>query len=920
MKTKYSGMNLWREFFYYLFYSGLNNKPYGNSTTTAAIKSKIGIVPFLNGGLFQEAFENETGWNDSAVKVDNKAFDLIFEKLLNPYNFTVEENTPLNEEVALNPDLLGNAYEELISERHGQGAYYTHPTEVELMCRESLKTYITEHSKIDSSAITKLIYSHSSEDFTDTEAFETYKLLTNLKILDPAVGSGAYPVKMMQELVSIHQALARRIISGSLGKLLSDAQVDPENRYKFKLDIIRNNLYGTDIDHFAVEIAKLRFWLSLVVDYNAGINSPDDLNHIPALPNLDFKLRTGDSLIAKIKKGKAKDSKIGYNLDLMFNRKQIDAFFEEPIRKLSAMKSNFFNYESIKNLRHVPKEKLKKEIEELEKNLAKEIGITEIETFKGINHILWQIHFAEVFDENLNFGFDICIANPPYLRQEKIDELFKNFESGVTKEELAEAYESIYANKRIRIDRKSDLYVYFYLRAINLLKENILGYVWRRVIGIAADIQIKVFCRDLPGGHNPGITGDFVKILEGLDNLFAMLGPQEVLSATLLIIPVGIDEEEFALALGGFVALTSHHQDAGWDAGAEKEIGPQADDRLDMVLFHQFLTDLILATAPEKDAMGHDRGHDAPGPEGCQHVQGKKKIGLLFFGWEAVGGKSLRVAELLFFIRQAEGRIGENTVKSLQFATLQMLGGGEGIIIFNESPLEDTVQDKVHLANGPCRTLVVLAVKGEVIRIAAMFAHMLPGIDKHPARTAARVVDALSLLGINQADHEADHVAGSVELAPFLSGRFGKHVNQILVSRAKQVAMLEILVSHPVFAKMGNKLPQFCIRYRLFTNCAGIINLFEHTPESKIVLRKCFKCLIQGITDILVGGFINRSETCLRRHKKTFIQVVILCQLLGLLLCCAACHLLTDDPLPLLLEYVGTALEKQHAKNKIFIL
>lgn len=466
--------NMWENFFYHLFFRGLNRKYNGGvSEYPESLRKLIGYVPFLNGGLFQETIksDDEKSWNDKEVNVDNKAFELIFNTLLNAYNFTIEENTPLDIEVALNPDLLGNAYEELIAERHGQGAYYTHPIEVGLMCRESLKTYLTEHTKTESLSIAKLVDFYSSEDLTDTEAFEIYKLLTTIKILDPAIGSGAYPVRMMQELVHIHQSLAKKIISGPLGRIVSESKIDPDNRYQFKLDIIRTSIYGADIDHFAVEIAKLRFWLSLVVDYDIIIKSYDDLNSIPALPNLDFKLRTGDSLIAKVKKGKSKDGKAGYNLDLMFQHNQMDAFFEEPIRKLAAMKNNYFNFELIKDKRKVSKELLKKEIEELEKNLAKEIGITEIETFKGINHILWQIHFAEIFDENLNFGFDICIANPPYLRQEKINELFKTFESGVTKDELVAAYENLFSNKKIKIDKKSDLYVYFFLRGVNLLKE-----------------------------------------------------------------------------------------------------------------------------------------------------------------------------------------------------------------------------------------------------------------------------------------------------------------------------------------------------------------------------------------------------------------------------------------------------------------
>ncbi len=92
--------------------------------------------------------EQSKEWKGTDVKVDNKVFDEIFGRLLDRYNFTIQENTPLDVEAALSPDLLGYAYEELIAEQHGQGVFYTHPTEGGLMCRESLKTYLQEHTSL----------------------------------------------------------------------------------------------------------------------------------------------------------------------------------------------------------------------------------------------------------------------------------------------------------------------------------------------------------------------------------------------------------------------------------------------------------------------------------------------------------------------------------------------------------------------------------------------------------------------------------------------------------------------------------------------------------------------------------------------------------------------------------------------------
>ncbi len=488
MKENFADRNLWSDFFYHLFFRGLNLHSYGNHQVQSSIHNIIGYVPFLNGGLFQEANELEEGWNDSQVSVDNEAFDLIFDKLLNRFNFTIDENLSDEIEVSLNPDLLGYTYEEFIADSHGQGAYYTHPVEVGLMCRESLKTFLEERTNFSPASISNLVDNYSADDLSDEDALHIYKILVKIKILDPAIGSGVYPVRMMQELVAIHQALAKKITSGSLGQIASNRLIDPNNRYYFKLNIVQNNIYGTDIDHYAVEIAKLRFWLSLVVDFQMEINSSEDLQNVPALPNLDFKLRAGDSLLSVVKRktpsqtASKKNGKSGYNLDLMFRAHQIDAFFEEPIKRLSSMKSKFFQFEELKRNKEIPehmtKQQMKENIQTLEKNLAKEIGIDEIETFKNVNHILWQIHFAEIFDEHLQFGFDICIANPPYLRQEKINELFSSFDSGITKDELVDTYEKLFADKKVKIDKKSDLYVYFFLRGINLLSEKgVLCYI-----------------------------------------------------------------------------------------------------------------------------------------------------------------------------------------------------------------------------------------------------------------------------------------------------------------------------------------------------------------------------------------------------------------------------------------------------------
>lgn len=479
-REKLGKQNQWQYFFHHLFFKGLNRPNVaGKRDLTPAITNLIGFVPFLNGGLFEKSDE----WNDDAVKVDNEVFNAIFDRLLDRYNFTIQENTPLDVEVALNPDLLGYAYEELIAERHGQGAFYTHPIEVGLMCRESLKAYLEEHTTINHPAIAKLIDDQEPHILKEDEAFSIYRQLLTIKILDPAIGSGAYPVRMMQELAAIHRALGKRMTEGQIGKILQDKLVNPRSIFDLKLSIIQNNLYGVDIDRFAVEIAKLRFWLSLVVEYRneegKEIETPKELDDIPALPNLDFKLRIGDSLVAtpgrvkrKKKDGTSEDALL--NLDTHFKQHSPDAFFFGKTNELRELKEQFFHLEELRKndpkYYQVSKDDLKKQIAKKESDLAKDIGFPLQGNVEECKHILWQIHFAEIFNED-QFGFDICIANPPYLRQELINDIFKQFEMDIDKDDIVTTYESLYRALDISLGRKSDLYIYFYLRGINVLRE-----------------------------------------------------------------------------------------------------------------------------------------------------------------------------------------------------------------------------------------------------------------------------------------------------------------------------------------------------------------------------------------------------------------------------------------------------------------
>lgn len=234
----------------------------------------IGRVPFLNGGLFERAEL------DGKVKdIPDSAFESIIGAggLFYRYNFTVEESTPLDIEVAVDPEMLGKVFEELVTGRHESGSYYTPRPIVSFMCREALKGFLDERTNASAEALAALVDEHDVRKLKETHAREILTALDDLKAVDPACGSGAYLLGLLQEMVVLYRSLYSE-------KIVKDARTLCE----LKLRIISQSLYGVDIDHVATNIARLRLWLSLAVEAD---------NPVP-LPNLDFKIESGDSLLA----------------------------------------------------------------------------------------------------------------------------------------------------------------------------------------------------------------------------------------------------------------------------------------------------------------------------------------------------------------------------------------------------------------------------------------------------------------------------------------------------------------------------------------------------------------------------------------------------------------------------------------------
>jgi hypothetical protein len=403
-----SDKNFYRDRLKTLFFLGLNTSNEVNIigiNRGGGLKDLIGEVPYLNGGLFEEDDDDK----NADIKVSDKAIGTVLNGLFAKFNFTVTESTPLDVEVAVDPEMLGKIFEELVTGRHETGSYYTPKPIVSFMCREALKGYLETHAPSESkSAIERFVEKHEPDDVRNAET--VLDALRKVKVCDPACGSGAYLLGMLHELLDLRAAL------------FQSRKLDAKSVYDRKLEIIQTNVYGVDIDPFAINIARLRLWLSLAVDFEEPKPEP--------LPNLDYKVEVGDSLLGPSPTG---------GLEMGFRKQLIDEFLSAKADFLTA--------------HHTHKREVKKRVEKLKSDIASFGGHKPGQGFD------WAVEFAEVFIDD---GFDIAIANPPYVRME----LFKDI-----KPILKRRFPTVHAER-------ADLYCYFYARATELLaKQGQLAFI-----------------------------------------------------------------------------------------------------------------------------------------------------------------------------------------------------------------------------------------------------------------------------------------------------------------------------------------------------------------------------------------------------------------------------------------------------------
>jgi hypothetical protein len=392
-----------------LFFEGLNqpDRPPGS------IDPRFGTVPYLNGGLFEHA---EDGSDTSArIRVPDEAIALILDPesgLFSRYNFTVAESTPLEIQVAVDPEMLGKVFEELVTGRHEQGSYYTPKPIVSFKARIALVEHLADRCPSESrDALEKFVHDDDGSHLKDPEA--VHRALVNVTVCDPACGSGAYLLGMLHELLD----LRTRIFA-------SRHKADPETAYQRRLQIIQQNIYGVDKDAFAVNIARLRLWLALVVEFEG--ETP------PPLPNLDFKIEIGDALAAPAPEEVLRDE---------------GRLIASTVREFREAKDDYLKAHGAK------KSELRAKIDTLKSNLK---GWLASEGPPDAFH--WAIEFAEVFmpaqGSTVPGGFDIIVANPPYVRMELIKP---------QKPVLKKRFKQVHAER-------ADLYVYFFARAHELLR------------------------------------------------------------------------------------------------------------------------------------------------------------------------------------------------------------------------------------------------------------------------------------------------------------------------------------------------------------------------------------------------------------------------------------------------------------------
>ncbi len=523
-----------------LFFDTLNNPDRTNFNFDVEGLSPC-RVPYLNGGLFDRDIRPDGQFVTDDIDLPADYFQNLFQ-FFDQYNFTIDENSPGDYEVGIDPEMLGHIFENLLEENREKGAFYTPKEIVQYMCQESLIQHVTYNltnelgTSLQSAiheAITMLIRGGSRGDeknrhnLITQHASRIEELLDDLKICDPAIGSGAFPVGMLQEIFAAKMTLDLTL-----------------NRAEVKKRIIRETIYGVDMEPGAVDIARLRFWLSLVVDEEVAEGKDPE-----PLPNLDYKIMQGDSLLESFEgviplsvqnneadptqgvvqnaqlgiDGKLPSQQLGFAfgqtqptmtarrkerlrklIQLYFKARQqkvrqkgdkadirqqindeIDTHIDECIKAEQAkwtfakdkiIGELFMARQGQKSAKTPAKQRdyektiarKERELETFQKLLnderEREIRLTLSKQIPEKGYFLWHLFFPEVFDrgDGSQQGFDIVIANPPYLQLARIPTEAAQYQR--------ERYQTF--------EKTGDIYGLFYEQGVRLLRPGgVLTYI-----------------------------------------------------------------------------------------------------------------------------------------------------------------------------------------------------------------------------------------------------------------------------------------------------------------------------------------------------------------------------------------------------------------------------------------------------------
>lgn len=435
-----------------LFFGILNTKIEERKTFFLKNKWNISLlkefhgIPYLNGGLFDKDRIDELD-----IDFPYSYFKDLME-FFSMYNFTIDENDPDDSEVGIDPEMLGHIFENLLEDNKDKGAFYTPKEIVQYMCRQSIIQYLKTHEPDEQyvEPIEELINNGIIMPILQTQSIASrfMQLLKNIKVCDPAIGSGAFPMGILYVLYhAIHHL---------------QSYAEPHGNFdstKTKRDIIQNNIFGVDIEQGAVDIARLRFWLALVVD----ANEPEPL------PNLDYKITCGNSQICRyslntpisdvfveynrIGKEKAKKENKTWNDFTLENYKNLVVGYTEEhddknslkatineikscfkttlakgdIKKRQSAEKKVYDYEAIplfgEPLAKEDSIGYSKAKSELKKLVEKEKEILNNKKYE--NSFEWRFEYPQLLNEDGDFiGFDIIIANPPYIKEGRMSKAF----------------------------------------------------------------------------------------------------------------------------------------------------------------------------------------------------------------------------------------------------------------------------------------------------------------------------------------------------------------------------------------------------------------------------------------------------------------------------------------------------------------